>query len=121
MNIFLNYKKCSTCVNAKKWLEKENIEFLDRQIVENRPSVEELKIYIKKSGLPLKKFFNTSGILYRELNMKEKFLTLSEDELLEILASNGMLVKRPLLILENDVLIGFKEVEWEKKLKNKSE
>ncbi|MEG1365209.1 MAG: arsenate reductase family protein [Cetobacterium sp.] len=111
--LFLNYKKCSTCANARKWLESRNIEFKDRQIVEDRPTVEELKRFIKISGQPIKKFFNTSGILYREMNLKDKVATASEDELLEILASNGMLVKRPLLITENKVLIGFIEKEWE--------
>lgn len=113
MNIFINYAKCGTCKNAKKFLESRGIDFQDRQIVENNPTAEELKKYLKLSGQPVKKFFNTSGILYREMNLKDKVATGTEDELLEILASNGMLVKRPLLISEKGVLIGFKEQEWE--------
>lgn len=113
MNIFINYAKCGTCKNAKKFLESRGIDFQDRQIVENNPTAEELKKYLKLSGQPVKKFFNTSGILYREMNLKDKVATGTEDELLEILASNGMLVKRPLFISEKGVLIGFKEQEWE--------
>lgn len=113
MIIFINYAKCGTCKNAKKFLESRGIDFQDRQIVENNPTAEELKKYLKLSGQPVKKFFNTSGILYREMNLKDKVATGAEDELLEILASNGMLVKRPLLISEKGVLVGFKEQEWE--------
>lgn len=113
MITFLNYAKCSTCKNAKKFLEAKGIDFQDRQIVENNPTVEELKNFLKLSGQPIKKFFNTSGILYREMNLKDKVASGTEEELLEILSTNGMLVKRPLLVTEKTVLIGFKEAEWE--------
>lgn len=111
--LFINYPKCSTCINARKWLEENNIEFESRHIVENNPTKEELKKFIDLSGLPVKKFFNTSGILYREMNLKEKLTTATEDEMIEILSSNGMLVKRPLVITEKGVLIGFKKDKWE--------
>ena len=110
--LFVNYPKCSTCQKAKKWLEENNIEFDSRHIVENNPSKEELKTWIALSKEPIKKFFNTSGILYREMNLKEKVAEGNEEELLDILSSNGMLVKRPLVITENAVLIGFKEPKW---------
>lgn len=112
--LFLNYPKCSTCIKARKWLEENGIDFESRHIVENNPTKEELREYIEKSGQPIKKFFNTSGILYREMNLKEKVAQGNFEELLDILASNGMIVKRPLLIGESTVLIGFKEAEWEK-------
>lgn len=115
--IFLNYPKCSTCVKARKFLESLNVNFVDRHIVENNPNEEELKYIIQKSNLPIKKFFNTSGILYREMNLKDKLPELSEDEMIEILASNGMLVKRPILINKNGVLVGFKIDEWNDFLK----
>ena len=111
--LFVNYPKCSTCVKAKKWLEENGVDFESRHIVENNPTKEELKKWIALSGQPIKKFFNTSGILYREMNLKEKVAQNNEDELLDILSTNGMLVKRPLLIGNNKVLIGFKEKEWE--------
>ena len=111
--LFVNYPKCSTCVKARKWLEENGIEFESRHIVENNPTKDELKKWIELSKQPIKKFFNTSGILYREMNLKEKVAENNEDELLEILSSNGMLVKRPLLIGKDTVLIGFKEKEWE--------
>ena len=110
--LFVNYPKCSTCQKAKKWLEENNIEFNSRHIVENTPSKEELKAWIALSKEPIKKFFNTSGILYREMNLKEKVAEGNEEELLDILSSNGMLVKRPLVITEDIVLIGFKEPKW---------
>lgn len=115
--IFLNYPKCSTCVKARKFLESLNVNFVDRHIVENNPNEEELKYIIQKSNLPIKKFFNTSGILYREMNLKDKLPELSEDETIKILASNGMLVKRPILINKNGVLVGFKIDEWNDFLK----
>lgn len=115
--LFLEYPKCSTCRKAKKWLEDNNIEFIDRMIVEENPTKEELKEWYKKSGLKLNKFFNTSGKLYREMNLKDKIKTASEDELLEILSTNGMLVKRPLVIKDDSILVGFKEEEWTEKLK----
>lgn len=111
--LFVNYPKCSTCVKAKKWLEENGVDFESRHIVENKPTKEELKKWITLSGQPIKKFFNTSGILYREMNLKEKVAQNNEDELLDILSTNGMLVKRPLLIGKDKVLIGFKEKEWE--------
>lgn len=111
--LFVNYPKCSTCTKAKKWLEENGVDFESRHIVENNPTKEELKKWITLSGQPIKKFFNTSGILYREMNLKEKVAQNNEDELLDILSTNGMLVKRPLLIGKDEVLIGFKEKEWE--------
>lgn len=113
MITFINYKKCSTCKNAEKWLKEKEIQFQDRQIVENNPSLEELKTFLALSKQPIKKFFNTSGILYREMNLKDKVAAESEEVLLEILSSNGMLIKRPLLVTKDTVLIGFKEKEWE--------
>lgn len=115
---FLEYPKCSTCKKAKKWLEENNIEFIDRHIVEENPTKEELKEFYNKSGLKINKLFNTSGMMYRELNLKDKVKIASEEELLEILSTNGMLVKRPLLVLEDRVLIGFKEEQW-KEILNK--
>lgn len=112
-NLFLCYSRWSTCKKAKDWLDDNGIEFEYRDIKENNPNSKELKEWLDKSGLPLKKFFNTSGILYRELNVKEKLTTMSESELIDLLASDGMLVKRPLFIGENQVLIGFKEEQWE--------
>lgn len=110
--LFLCYPKCSTCQKAKKWLEEQNINYMERNIAENNPSYEELKEWHAKSGLQLKRFFNTSGLLYKEMKLKDKLPTMSEDEQLKLLAANGMLVKRPLLIDENTVFVGFKEAEW---------
>lgn len=110
--LFMQYPKCSTCRKAKKFLDENNLSYEDRHIVENNPSKEELKAWLKKSEMPIKKFFNTSGVVYRELGMKDKINILSEDELLELLASDGKLVKRPLVITDEKVLIGFKEEEW---------
>ena len=110
--LFLCYPKCSTCQKAKKWLEEHNINYTERNIAESNPSYEELKEWDQKSGLPLKKFFNTSGSLYKEMKLKDKLPTMSEDEQLKLLATNGMLVKRPLLIDGNTVFVGFKEAEW---------
>ena len=112
--LFLEYPKCSTCKKAKKWLEYNSVEFTDRHIKEENPTAEELSEWHKKSGLPLKKFFNTSGVLYKELKLKDKLPEMSEQEQLELLSTDGMLVKRPLIIGENFVLVGFKEAEWEK-------
>lgn len=117
-NIFLWYPKCTTCQKAKKWLEKNNIQFEERHIVENNPNKQELKEWIKKSDYEIKRFFNTSGLKYKELNLKEKLPNMSEDEKIELLASDGMLVKRPIFISDNNILVGFKEKEWEEKLKN---
>lgn len=110
--LFLCYPKCSTCQKAKKWLEEQNINYTERNIAENNPSYEELKEWHARSGLPLKRFFNTSGLLYKEMKLKDKLPTMSEEEQLKLLATNGMLVKRPLLIDENTVFVGFKEAEW---------
>lgn len=112
--LFIEYPKCSTCQKAKKWLTENNIDFIDRNIVEENPTVEELSTWFKQSGLPLKRFFNTSGMLYKEQNLKDKLPTMSEEEQLKLLASNGMLVKRPLLIGEDKILIGFRPDDWEK-------
>ncbi len=114
--LVLVYRKCSTCLKALKWLEDNNIEFEERPIKEQNPSYEELKAWHQMSGLPLKKFFNTSGLIYKELGLKDKLPTMSEDEQLQLLATNGMLVKRPLVIGDDYVLTGFKEKEWEEKI-----
>ena len=110
--LFICYPKCSTCKKAEKWLDEHNREYTERHIVENNPSYDELKKWFSESGLPLKKFFNTSGLLYKEMKLKDKLPTMSEDEQLKLLSTNGMLVKRPLLVDGNEVLIGFKEAEW---------
>ena len=112
--LFLEYPKCSTCKKAKKWLEDNSVEFTDRHIKDENPTAEELSEWHKKSGLPLKKFFNTSGVLYKELKLKDKLPEMSEQEQIELLAADGMLVKRPLVIGDDFVLVGFKEAEWEK-------
>ena len=112
--LFLEYPKCSTCKKAKAWLESNGVAFDDRHIVEENPSAEELKIWWQMSGLPLKKFFNTSGLLYKELQLKDKLPEMSEDEMIELLSTNGMLVKRPLVIGDDFVLVGFKEAEWDR-------
>ena len=112
--LFLQYPACSTCQKAKKWLTENNIEFTNRLIVEDNPTVDELKEWIPRSGLPLKKFFNTSGLVYKELKLSEKLPGMSEDEQIALLATNGKLVKRPLLVTESLVLVGFKTEEWEK-------
>ncbi len=112
-NLFIEYPKCSTCQKAKKWLDENNIEYVDRNIVTETPTKDELKKWIPKSGLDVRKFFNTSGMKYRELNIKEKIKDMSEDEIYELLASDGMLIKRPLFISNTLILKGFKEKEWE--------
>ena len=111
--LFLQYPPCSTCKKAKKWLDDHGISYQNRHIKENNPSYEELKEWQEKSGLPLKKFFNTSGLLYKSMELKSKLPIMTEDEQLRLLASDGMLVKRPILVLDNTVLVGFKENEWE--------
>lgn len=115
--LFIEYPKCTTCQKAKKWLEANGIEFEDRHIVENNPNKEELKAWLKISKMPLKKLFNTSGMKYRELGLKDKLPNMSEDEALDILSSDGMLVKRPVLVGDDFVLTGFREKEWEERLK----
>ena len=114
--LVLVYRKCGTCQKALKWLEENKIEFDERPIVEENPTYEELKEWYKKSGLALKKFFNTSGLLYKELGLKDKLATMSEDEQLKLLATNGMLVKRPLVVGDDFVLTGFREKEWIEKM-----
>ena len=116
MILFVEYPKCSTCQKAKKWLSENQVEFEDRHIVEDNPSKEELKAWYEKSGLPLKRFFNTSGMKYKELKLKDKLPDMSEEEQLELLASDGMLVKRPVLVGDDFVLTGFKEKECTEKL-----
>ena len=110
--LFLQYPPCSTCKKAKNWLDEHGISYEDRHIKENNPSYEELKLWYEKSGLPLKRFFNNSGLAYKALNLKERLPGMTEEEQLQLLASDGMLVKRPLLITEKTVLTGFKEAEW---------
>ena len=113
---FICYPKCTTCQKAKKWLDDNNTEYELRDIKENNPNFEELSKWYKMSGLPLKKFFNTSGLLYKSMKLKDKLSAMSEEEQLRLLATDGMLVKRPLLIGEDFVLVGFKEKEWSEKL-----
>lgn len=110
--LLIEYPKCSTCKKAKKWLDDHNITYIDRHIVEENPTFEELKEWYERSGLPLKKFFNTSGMLYKEMNLKDKLPAMSEEEQLKLLASNGMLVKRPVIVTDTTVRTGFKEAEW---------
>ena len=114
--LFIEYPKCSTCQKAKKWLDSHGVIYTDRHIVEDNPSFDELKQWYNRSSIPLKKFFNTSGILYKEMQLKDKLPEMSEEEQIKLLASNGMLVKRPLIIDGETVLVGFKEVEWEERL-----
>lgn len=114
--LFVYYPKCSTCKKAKKWLEENNIEFEERHIIEDNPTYEELKQWYEKSGLSLNRFFNTSGMKYRELKLKDKRPEMSEDEQLKLLATDGMLVKRPVIVSDDVVLTGFKVKEWEEKL-----
>lgn len=114
--LFIEYPKCSTCKKAKKWLDDHNISYEDRHIVEDNPKYEELREWNKISGLSLRRFFNTSGILYREMDLKDKLDKMTDDEKLKLLATNGMLVKRPLIVMEDKVLVGFREAEWEKEL-----
>ena len=116
MILFVEYPKCSTCQKAKKWLLENQVEFEDRHIIEDNPSKEELKAWYEKSGLPLKRFFNTSGMKYKEVKLKDRLPDMSEEEQLELLASDGMLVKRPVLVGDDFVLTGFKEKEWTEKL-----
>lgn len=115
--LVLVYRKCSTCMKALKWLDDNNIEFTERPMKEENPSYEELKAWYERSGLPLKKFFNTSGLLYKDMKLKDKLPTMTEDEQLQLLASDGMLVKRPLVVGDDYVLTGFKEAEWAERMK----
>lgn len=114
--LFLCYPKCTTCQKAKKWLDDRQVSYEMRDIKLQNPSKEELEQWYRASGLPLKKFFNTSGLLYKSMQLKDKLPQMTEDEQLELLAGDGMLVKRPMLITENKILVGFKEAEWEETL-----
>lgn len=115
--LFIEYPKCSTCQKAKKWLDDNGFQYQDRHIKEQNPTLEELKEWYEKSGLPLKRFFNTSGLLYKSMNLKDKLPSMSEEEQFALLASDGMLVKRPIIVCDNLILTGFREKEWEEKLK----
>ncbi len=117
MILFVEYPKCTTCQKAKKWLDDNGIDYVARHIKEDNPTYEELKIWTSESGVELRKFFNTSGLLYKSMNLKEKLPAMSDEEKLRLLASDGMLVKRPLIVTDNSVIIGFRESEWELKLK----
>ena len=117
MILFIQYPPCSTCQKAKKWLDGQGIAYTDRHIKENNPTDEELKDWYQRSGLPLKKFFNTSGLLYKSMNLKDLLPNMSEEEQLQLLASDGMLVKRPVIVTDQGVLTGFKEADWQKMLK----
>ena len=114
--LVLVYRKCSTCMKALKWLDANGVEYVERAIVEENPTYEELKEWYGKSGLPLKKFFNTSGVLYKEMQLKDKLPAMSEEEQLKLLATDGKLVKRPLVVGDDFVLTGFKEAEWNEKM-----
>lgn len=115
--LFLEYPKCSTCQKAKKWLDEQKVEYEERHIKEQNPTAEELKAWYERSGLPLKRFFNTSGQLYKSMQLKDKLPNMSEEEQLQLLGTDGMLVKRPLIVKEDTVLAGFRAAEWEKKLR----
>ena len=114
--LFIEYPKCTTCQKAKKWLCDNGITFEDRNIKEENPRYEKLKVWYKKSGFPLKKFFNTSGLIYRSLNLKDRLPNMTEEEQLKLLSTDGMLVKRPLIISDDMIIVGFREKEYEDKL-----
>ena len=114
--LFIEYPKCTTCKKAKKWLDDHGLQYTDRHIKEENPTADELKTWHAKSGLPLKRFFNTSGVLYKEMHLKDKLPEMSEEEQFQLLATDGMLVKRPIRVTEDKVLTGFKEKEWEETL-----
>lgn len=114
--LLIEYPTCSTCKKAKAWLKEQNLTFEDRNIKEENPTAEELKQWYQKSGLPLKRFFNTSGLVYKSLQLKDKLPEMNEEEQLSILATDGMLVKRPILVTEDNVLVGFRQAEWEEAL-----
>lgn len=111
--LFICYPKCTTCQKARKWLEKNRIKYTERNIATDNTTYKELKEWHEKSGLPLKRFFNTSGMIYREMQLKDKIPSMSEEEQLKLLSTDGMLVKRPILITEDKVLVGFKEADWD--------
>lgn len=119
MLLFVEYPKCTTCQKAKKWLEDNNISYFDRHIKDNNPTFDELSLWLEKSNLDIKKFFNTSGLLYKSMNLKDKLPTMAKDEKLRLLASDGMLVKRPIVISDELVLVGFNQNEWAEKLVQK--
>lgn len=110
--LFVEYPKCSTCKKAKQWLDARGVAYVDRDIVVDNPTAEELRAWHERSGLPLKRFFNTSGMLYREMGLSQKLPAMTDDEIYDLLATNGMLVKRPLLVTEATVIPGFKEEAW---------
>ena len=114
--LFIEYPKCTTCKKVKKWLDDHGLQYTDRHIKEENPTADELKTWHSKSGLPLKRFFNTSGVLYKEMHLKDKLPEMSEEEQFQLLATDGMLVKRPIIVTEDKVLTGFKEKEWEETL-----
>ena len=114
--LFIQYPPCSTCQKAKKWLDAHGLSYTERHIKEDNPTYEELKAWWERSGMPLKKFFNTSGLLYKSLQLKEKLPTMTEEEQLRLLATDGMLVKRPIIVTDELILTGFREAEWEKLL-----
>ena len=118
--LFLEYPKCSTCRKAKKWLDENGVSYEDRHIIEDNPTEKELRKWYEKSGLPLKRFFNTSGLQYKALHLKEKLPEMQEEEQLTLLATDGMLVKRPILVLDSGVLIGFREETWRDALQNET-
>ncbi len=111
--LFIQYPPCSTCQKAKKWLDAHGLSYTERHIKEDNPTYEELKAWWERSGMPLKKFFNTSGLLYKSMQLKEKLPTMTEEEQLRLLATDGMLVKRPILVTDERILTGFREAEWE--------
>ena len=112
--LFIEYPKCTTCIKAKKYLDNLNLEYVDRNIKEDNPKYEELKEWFSKANIDLRKMFNTSGLLYKEYNLKDKLDSMSDEEKLNLLSTNGMLVKRPILITDKGVVFGFKEEEWKK-------
>ena len=114
--LFIEYPKCTTCQKAKKWLDDNGIIYEDRHIKEQNPTYEELRLWYSESGLPLKRFFNTSGLLYKSMGLKDKLPSMSDEEQLQLLATDGMLVKRPLIISDDVILTGFREKEWKEKL-----
>lgn len=116
--LFIEYPKCSTCKNAKKWLDENNIEYEDRHILENNPTKAEISNWIKKYNLDIKKLFNTSGMMYKELNLKEKLVNMSDEEKIDVLASNGMLLKRPIILNDKIFLNGFRKTNWEENIKS---
>ena len=115
--VFICYAKCTTCQKARKWLDENQVAYDERPIKEQNPTADELRLWQRQSGLPLRKFFNTSGMLYRDLNLKDKLPSMTDEEMLSLLATDGMLVKRPILVENGTVLVGFRQAEWEEKLK----